>query len=213
MQKGFAMKKPSSRLLDICMSIPPIKPQNLLPVLIMLGFWVILRSQGVAESSAFVVSVVSAQAYLVWRNLPLAKANLDTVGSAPKRLLYGIVGITFAIALLQLWLGSPLFTQRILTVLCVFFLVIMVLGILREREVMERIEPAMPKGEGYSAPVSLLRINAVMAALIIAMNEWLIFFESPAAWITVMPIFMLVLHGVYWLMVLAALPPSDAETA
>lgn len=205
------MKKPSSRLLDLCMSIPRVKPQNLLPVLIMLGFWIVLRTQGVAENNAFVVSVVSAQAYLVWRNLPLAKANLDTVGSAPRRLLHGIVGVTFAIALLQLWLANPLFTQRILTVLCVFFLIVMGLGILREREVMERIKPAMPKGEGYSAPVSLLRINAAMAALIIAMNEWLIRFESPAVWITVMPLFMLVLHGVYWLMVLATMPPSDPE--
>lgn len=197
----------------MCMSIPPIKPQNLLPVLIMLGLWILLRSQGAGEDAAFVVSVVSAQAYLVWRNLPLAKANLDTVGSPPRTLLYGIVGVTFAIALLQLGLGSPLFTQRVLTVLCVFFLVVMVLGILRERDVMQRIETAMPKEGGYSAPVSLLRINAVMAALIIAMNEWLIFFESPPVWITVMPLFMLVLHGVYWFMVLAALPENGNEPA
>lgn len=205
------MKHFSSRLFALCGSIPPVKPQNLLPVMIMLGIWVVLRSQGVPVDAAFVVSVVSAQAYLVWRNIPLAAANLDTVGAPPRKLLYTIVGITFALALLQLWLASPLFTQRMLTVLCVFFLVIMLLGLLRERDMLERLGPAVPKEGSYCAPVSLLRVNAVMGALIIGMNEWLIFYESPAVWITVMPVFMLVLHGVYWALVLMTLPEHEGE--
>ena len=207
------MKISTSRLLEICASIPPIKPQNLLPVLIMLGLWVILRTQGVAEDAAFVVSVVTAQAYLVWRNLPMAAANLDTVQGPRNQMLYAMVGVTFLIALMQLWLGSPLFTQRVLTVLCVFFLVIMLLGIPREREMMERLQSAMPVNGQYTAPVSLLRVNAFMSALIIAMNEWLIFYESPAVWITIMPLFMLVLHGVYWAMVLMTLPDNEGEPA
>ncbi len=207
------MKLTAKTMLETCASIPPIKPQNLLPVVIMLGIWVILRTQQIAEDAAFVVSVVTAQAYLVWRNLPMAAANLDKVGGPQRRMLYSLVGVTFLIALLQLWLGSPLFTQRVLTVLCVFFLVVMVLGILNEREVMERMKTAMPVQGSYTPPVSLLRVNAMMAALIIAMNEWLIFYESPAVWITVMPIFMLVLHGAYWLMVLATLPANEGEPA
>ncbi|MDF1670002.1 MAG: hypothetical protein P1U83_10335 [Roseovarius sp.] len=207
------MKHTSNRLFEVCTSIPPIKPQNLLPVLIMLGLWVILRSQAVAEDAAFVVSVVTAQAYLVWRNLPMAAANLNKVGGQKSRMLLTLVGVTFAVALLQLWLSSPLFTQRVLTVLCVFFLVIMVLGILHERDVMDRLSPAMPLEAGYTPPVSLLRVNAMMAALIIAMNEWLIFYESPAVWITVMPVFMLVLHGVYWTAVLMTLPANKGEPA
>jgi hypothetical protein len=205
------MKHFSSRLFALCGSIPPIKPHNFLPIMIMLGIWIVLRSQGVPVDPAFVVSVVSAQAYLVWRNIPLAAENLDTVGAPPRKLLYTIVFVTFALALLQLWLASPLFTQRMLTVLCVFFLVIMLLGILRERDMLDRLGPAMPKEGQYSAPVSLLRVNALMGALIIVMNEWLIFYESPAVWITVMPLFMLVLHGVYWALVLMTLPDDEGE--
>ena len=211
------MKKPSTRLFEICASIPPIRPQNMLPVMIMLGTWIVLRSQAVAADPAFVISVVSAQAYLVWRNLPTAAANVSVVGGPKSKMLYVLVGGTLGIVLLQLWLASPLFTQRMLTVLCVFFLVIMLLGILRERDMLDRITPAVPTSGEYSAPVSLLRVNAAMAALIIAMNEWLIYFESPAVWITVMPVFMLVLHGVYWAMVLMTIPsppmPSDKSVA
>lgn len=207
------MKITAKNMLEHCASIPPIKPQNLLPVIIMLGIWVVLRSQNVTEESAFVVSVVTAQAYLVWRNLPIAAANLKQISGPKRRMLYALVGVTFLIALLQLWLGSPLFTQRVLTVLCVFFLMVMLLGILNEREVMDRMNAAMPAQGHYSPPVSLLRVNAMMAALIIAMNEWLIFYESPAVWITVMPLFMLVLHGVYWMMVLITLPSNQGEPA
>lgn len=195
------MKSMTRRLLGHCASIPPINPLNMLPVVIMLCVWLVLRAQAVPVDPAFVVSVVAAQAYLVWRNLPMTAANLDVVGTPSRRLLHLVVGVTFLIALLQLWLGSPLFTQRMLTVLCVFFLVVMVLGIFKERDMLDRVRPALPANGSYTPPVSLLRVNATMAALIIAVNEWLIFYESPAIWITVVPLFMLVLHGIYWVLV------------
>ncbi len=201
----------SSRLLVLCSSIPPIKPKNMLPVFLMLGIWILLRLQSVPVDTAFVVSVVSAQAYIVWRNLPLVSASLSTLGTPQRRVLKIVVGITVAIAVVQLWLGSPLFTQRLLTVLCVFFLIVMLLGIFRERDLLARVKPAIPVNGEYSPPVSLLRVNAAMAALIIAANEWLIFYESPAVWITIMPLVMLVLHAAYWAMVLMILPPDKGE--
>ena len=207
------VKKTSSRLFELCASIPPIQPHNMLPVMIMLGLWICLRSQGVAEDPAFVVSVVSAQAYLVWRNLPMAADNLIRMGAAARRMLHGIVYLTLAIALLQIWLASPLFTQRMLTVIGVFFLVVMALGMLREREMLERISPALPLDGAHTTPVSLLRVNAMMAALIVVMNEAMIAFESPGVWITVMPLFMLVLHGVYWALVLLTIPDAENSTA
>lgn len=205
------MKKTSSRLYSVCTSIPPIEAKNLLPVMIMLGLWVILRMQGVPVDPAFVVSVVMAQAYMVWRNLPVAAANLKRMKARKSRMLYWPVGLMLGLAFLQLWLSSPLFTQRMLTVLCTFFLVIMVLGILREKDLMEKVGSAIPEDGNHSAPVSLLRVNAVMAALIIGVNELLIAFESPGAWITVMPFFVLVLHGLYWAMVLLTIPDNSQD--
>ncbi|WP_371228742.1 hypothetical protein [Roseovarius sp. 2305UL8-3] len=201
-----------SRLFEVCASIPPIQPHNMLPFVIMIGLWMVLRAQGVSQDPAFVVSVVSAQAYLVWRNLPNAGANLVKMGSAKRRMLHGAVGLTLAIAVLQLWLSSPIFTQRVLTVICGFFLVVMVLGILREREVLERLRKTMPANGRHSAPVSLLRVNATMAALIIVANEVLIMYESPGVWITVMPLFMLVLHAIYWVLVLLTIPDTNDAT-
>jgi hypothetical protein len=56
-----------------------------------------------------------------------------------------------------------------------------------------------------------LRINALAAAAVIAVNEILIATESLTVWITVMPVFALVLHGAYWFLVLMVLPPEPAE--
>jgi len=172
---------------------------------------VVLSDFTLPVDPAFVVSVVMAQAYMVWRNLPVAATNLKRISAPNRALLYWPVGIMLALALLQIWLSSPLFTQRMLTVLCTFFLVIMGLGILRERDLMARVERAMPKDGQYTAPVSLLRVNAVMAALIIGVNETLIAFESPGAWITVMPLFVLALHALYWIMVLLTLPGGSTQ--
>ncbi len=199
------MKKTlSSRLFEICASIPPIQPHNMLPFVVMLGLWMMLRSQGVAEGPAFVVSVVCAQAYLVWRNLPMAAENLNRMGGAGRRLLRGVVGATLVIALLQLWLSDPIITQRVLSGICGFFLVIMVLGIMREREMLERLRTNLPLNGHPTAPVSLLRVNAIMAALIM--------YESPGVWITVMPLFMLVLHAIYWALVLITIPATNDAT-
>ena len=93
------------------------------------------------------------------------------------------------------------------------FLAVMVWGILREREMLERVVPEGRMDQQVSAPVSLLRINAIVAAVVIGVNEALIAFETLAVWISAMPILFLVLHAFYWLMVLSVLPTaSDQQT-
>ena len=47
--------------------------------------------------------------------------------------------------------------------------------------------------------------------MVIAVNEILISSESLGVWITVMPIFVLFLHGFYWFMVLMVLPPDSPD--
>jgi len=111
-----------------------------------------------------------------------------------------------ALAALQLWLNDPLFTQRVLTGMCVFFLVIMILGIRREKDMLERVVPQQSADGTPVERVSLLRVNALAAAMVIAVNELLIVGETLAVWITVMPVFVLFLHGFYWFMVLMVLP-------
>lgn len=198
----------STRLWFASTSIPAIRAENILPVLTMLILWIGLRHMGVHEDRAFVMAVVVAEAYAIWRNLPDAAFSLRKVRSGrPGMLMWPVLGLV-ALAALQLWLNDPLFTQRVLTGMCVFFLVIMILGIRREKDMLERVVPQQSADGTPVERVSLLRVNALAAAMVIAVNELLIAGETLAVWITVMPVFVLFLHGFYWFMVLMVLPPQ-----
>ena len=190
-------------------SIPSIRPENLLPLVIMLILWVGLSWTGIAEETAFVLVVVLAESYAVWRNLPTAAAGLTRIGSdKPTILFWPVVGMV-VLAASQLVLADALFTQRVLSAGCAFVLVVMVLGILREQDVMDRVTHDQGVlGQTYER-VSLLRINAIAAAAVIAVNEALIANGSLSVWITVMPLFALMLHGFYWFMVLMVMPPEE----
>ncbi len=206
------IKRVAHRFCYLATSIPPIRPANLLPVLVMIMLWVGLRYCGVSENQAFVIGCVAAQAYTIWRNLPGAARSLQYVERGKPRMLIFPVSIIIVFAGVQLWIGSPLFTQRVLTFFCAFFLGMMIWGILREREMLERVVPKGRMSEQVSAPVSLLRINAIVAAIVIGVNETLIAFETLAVWISAMPILFLVLHAFYWLMVLSVLPAPDHQS-
>lgn len=205
------IKRTSSRLLNAMLSIPPIRPQNLLPVVIMLILWIVLGRLNVPQDQVFVLSVVVAQAYAVWRNLPQAAESIQQTTAGRTGMLRWPVFILLAVSALQLWLNNPLFTQRGVTAVALFLLVVMVLGMIREGAVMARVTPTTAEGGAVYETVSLLRVNALVAAMVIAVNEILISSESLGVWITVMPLFVLFLHGFYWFMVLMVLPPDSPD--
>lgn len=205
------IKRTSSRLLNAMLSIPPIRPQNLLPVVIMLILWIVLGRMHVPQDQVFVLSVVVAQAYAIWRNLPQAAESIHQTTAGRTGMLRWPVIILLVLSALQLWLNNPLFTQRGISAVALFLLVVMVLGMIREGDVMARVTPTTAEGEAVYETVSLLRVNALVAAMVIAVNEILISSESLGVWITVMPIFVLFLHGFYWFMVLMVLPPDSPD--
>ena len=204
------IKRLSTRLWHVTTSIPPIRPENVLPIVIMMILWVVLRQLAISEDNAFVVSVVVAEAYAIWRNLPNAAYSLKKVESGKPGMLRWPVALLIVLAALQLWLNNPLFTQRVLTGFSVFFLLIMVFGIRREKDLLDRVAPIAENDSVTVERVSLLRINALAAAMVVGVNELLIAFETLSVWITVMPVFVLVLHAFYWFMVLMALPPDES---
>jgi len=190
-------------------SIPPIRPRTLLPVLIMLVLWVGLTHLEVEPHRAFVLAVVVAEAYAIWRNLPQAAAMLSNVDQGKPRMLRWPVCVILGLAALQLWMNDPLLTQRVLTGLVVVFLGVMVIGIRRERDMLDRVVPIVSAAGVHVERVSLLRINAIAAAVVIAVNEVLIALETLGVWITMMPVLLIGLHAVYWFMVLMVIPPED----
>ena len=175
----------------------------------MLMLWLILRILGLGEDRAFVVSVVVAEAYLVGRNLPQAAKNIDDVHNGEVKMLAWPVGITLALAALQLIVQDPLFTQRIISGFSIFFLLIMFLGMLRERDVLDKVPHPSIATKADVPKVNLLRINALMSLVVLSVNEMLITANSLTIWITGIPLLVLVLHASYWILVILMLRGRD----
>ena len=201
----------SSRLWYAASSIPPINPGNILPLVIMLMLWVGLHQSPLNDDTIFVISVVTAEGYMIWRNLPTAAASLGSIQSGKPGMLRWPVIAMIAISALQLILNDPLFTQRVLTGACLFVLIVMLLGLRREQILLDQVVPLSSHPGREIKRVSLLRINALILAIVITVNEVLIVSESLAVWITVMPLLAILLHGFYWFAVLMVLPPEEPD--
>lgn len=199
----------SFRLWYAISSIPPINPGNILPLVIMLIMWVGLHQFPIDENTIFVISVVVAEGYMIWRNLPTAAASLGTIQQDKPRLLRWPVMVVLVLIAAQLWLNDPLFTQRVLTGACLFVLLIMLLGLRREQILLDRVVPLSLHPGREIKRVSLLRINALVLAIVITVNEVLVASEPLAVWITVMPLMAILMHGFYWIAVLLVLPPEE----
>ncbi|SLN21524.1 hypothetical protein ROA7450_00767 [Roseovarius albus] len=201
----------SYRLWNAISSVPPINPGNILPLVIMLILWVGLHQFQIDEDTIFVISVVVAEGYMIWRNLPTAAASLGTIQKDKPRLLRWPVMAVIGLIAIQLWLNDPLFTQRVLTGACLFVLIVMLLGLRREQILLDRVVPLKQHSGRQIKRVGLLRINALVLAIVITVNETLIASEPLAVWITVMPLLAILLHGFYWFAVLMVLPSEEAS--
>ncbi|WP_143534350.1 hypothetical protein [Roseovarius albus] len=177
----------------------------------MLILWVGLHQFQIDEDTIFVISVVVAEGYMIWRNLPTAAASLGTIQKDKPRLLRWPVMAVIGLIAIQLWLNDPLFTQRVLTGACLFVLIVMLLGLRREQILLDRVVPLKQHSGRQIKRVGLLRINALVLAIVITVNETLIASEPLAVWITVMPLLAILLHGFYWFAVLMVLPSEEAS--
>lgn len=199
----------SSRITDALSSVPPLRVEHLLPIVVILTLWIGLQGLGLAQDTGFVVVLVLGQTYAIWRNLPTAAAQLQQPGRDRSSLLYWPVGIMIVSAVSQLLVSEPLFSQRILSGVCLFVLMIMVLGMRRETQVIDRVATNAKLNGEAAIRVSLLRVNAITAVTVLLANEFLIQADSLTVWMTGMALFAMMLHGIYWFMILMVLPPDD----
>lgn len=194
------------RVLDAVASVPPLRLNTVVPIAALLLVWTALLQSGVEADCSFVCVVVIGQAFVVWLNLPRAARALCLAGRDRRDLLVWPVAATLALAALQITVCEPVFTQRLLSVGCVFVLIIMALGMRHQNEVLARV------GGGIETkPVSLMPINALMAALTLTVNELLISVDKAEVWVMGMALYALALHTVYWFMVLLVLPADDIQ--
>ncbi|MGK7652457.1 hypothetical protein ACSQ76_08585 [Roseovarius sp. B08] len=192
-----------SRVQGAFASIPPMRAETLLPLVIMLILWIGLNGSGMPEDRVFVLVLVLAQTHAVWRSLPNAARHLNDGYRA--RMVWPVVVVT-ALAAVQLGVGDPLFSQRLLSGGCIFVLVIMLMGVRREQEVMARMMHNVTEGR----PVSLLRVNACFAMVFLCVNEALIATGSLVVWMSAMMVAAFFIHFAYWFIVLLVIPPEDS---
>lgn len=195
---------PISRVYDAFATIPPMRPDTLLPLVIMLMLWIGLTASGLSEGLVFVLVIVLAQTHAVWRSLPQAVRHMQP---ATRFRIVWVVILMLKLATLQLYIADPLFSQRLLSGGCIFVLMVMLIGVRREKEVLDRVTRNVTEGR----PISLLRVNAGFALAFLCLNEALIATGSLTVWMTVMMLAAFVVHAAYWFTVLLVIP--EAETA
>ncbi len=191
-----------SSVWDAFSSIPSMRAETLVPLVLMLILWIALNAAGVPEDRVFVLVLVLAQAYAVWRSLPVAARHMR--GGTRTRVAWPVVAVLM-LAALQLVVAAPIFSQRLLSAACLFVLLVMVLGLRREKQIMDRVMTTVGEGK----PVSLLRVNAVFALVVLCVNEALIASGSLTVWMVAMMLAALVVHAAYWFTVLLLMPRED----
>lgn len=198
-----------ARISSSAASVPPLRADILWPFATVLSIFVALKLFGWDEGRVFVLVAVTAQALVLWRNLPRAARDLTSISSGHARLLVWPVTITLALIALQLLLASPLFTQRLVSAGCIFVLVVMLFGMRREKQIMGAVMKGVRSVKPLSSPVPLMRVNALFAAALLCLNEMLISSGSLTVWMSVMVIMLLILRSAYWFAVLLITPEGD----
>ncbi|MEM9845576.1 MAG: hypothetical protein AAF965_12315 [Pseudomonadota bacterium] len=200
-----------ARISSSAASIPPLRADILWPFIAVLTIFVALSLAGWDEARVFVFVAVTAQALVLWRNLPRAARDLGTISSGHARLLVWPVVITLGLIAVQLVLASPLFTQRLISAGCVFVLVVMLFGMRREKQIMGVVMKGVRSVRPLSSPVSLMRVNALFATALLCVNEMLIASGSLTVWMSAMVVLLLILRSAYWFVVLLVMPEDEGD--
>ncbi|MEM8776040.1 MAG: hypothetical protein AAGF53_13460 [Pseudomonadota bacterium] len=202
-----------SKISNSAASVPPLQVETVLPLILMLVLWIAFTAIGLSKDIVFVLVLVIGQSFLLWRNLPKAAFDLGKIEGRKSRLLVWPVAGLLSLAAIQLLIASPLFSQRLLSAGCLFVLIVMLLGVRREKQVMDRVATGIRSTTPVTPPVSLLRVNALFAAAFLCINEMLIATGSLTVWMTCIAVLFLVLRAAYWFVVLLVLPSDDTNSA
>lgn len=163
-------------------SVPPASTGRLLMPMVFLSGWNVLRFAGASGADAFVWSAVLSQALQLWAVLPQTTAQARH-RFGPARLSYiAVLSVMLLVVATQVWICDPLYSQRLLTVLCMVYALVMVLGLAGDRTVLDSFAPADPRApQADAARFSLLRLFAFVAFIVMTVNEGLILLDVPLA--------------------------------
>ncbi|MDQ2091999.1 hypothetical protein [Marimonas arenosa] len=192
-------------------SIPPVSPGRLLMPAIFLSGWTLLRALEIAEARAFVWAAVLAQAVQVWAVLPISAWHQRRLFGRARRALFAAVAVCFTVLALQVWWADPVFSQRVVTVYCAFYVGAMLAGILGDQLFIDRFVPVSdPQAVPMITRRHLLKLYALVAFLVIVVNETLLAMTAPlGARVAVLALLPIALHIFYEIVLRLTLPLED----
>lgn len=160
--------------------LPLLSWRRLLMPFAFMTSWSVMRGFSVEPPHAFVFSGVLAQLVHYWVALPATVAvQRQTLGQARQATSWAAV-MVFVVMALQVWWLDPVMSQRVISLCCVLYIAVMCLGVSGDPLVRARYVPVR---EDSDVPevlrTHLLKLYALVAFLLLAVNEALIVAQTP----------------------------------
>lgn len=190
-------------------NMPPPSPGRLLMPAVLAGIWTTLKAVGLPDSEAFVWAAVLAQAAHLWAVLPVTIRRQRHVFGRARQATSWAIAASFAVLSVQVWWSEPWLCQRLVSIYCGWYALTMAFGVWGNRDVLNHTVPVSDKAR--VSPMlrrHLLKLNALIAILIIATNETLLAVEAPLN-ISVLTLSLLpvALHYLYQIILRLTAPP------
>lgn len=192
--------------------IPPIPARRLIPPVMLLGAWLLLSGHqevlAMMGLSAFILANIAMQVARASLNLPRNLTYLSEIGVQDVA-RYGryAIGFTVGLAALQIWCGSALLSQRLVTLFGLFVIANLAFGLLRNRSWLDMLPW---RGRSVSERQGHLARMAILVELLrIGINEAAIAMDSLTVWISIQAITPMILHVFYWILLLMTMPVDE----
>ncbi|QJF50416.1 hypothetical protein [Roseobacter ponti] len=182
---------------------------------VFLSGWTALRAAGMPEATAFVWAAVLAQAAQVWGTLPgTVRLQRRVFGQARPAFLRAMTMILGVLAF-QIWYADPSFSQRLISIFCAAYAGLMVLGVRGDTDILDRFVPVT---DDTRVPMSfrrhLLMLYALVAIMVIAVNETLVVLDTPLnTRVVALSLLPLALHYFFEIALRLSCPPLEDDEA
>ena len=151
--------------------LPPISPGRLLMPAVFLSSWTVLRFLHFPEPAAFVWAGVLAQAAQLCSVLPVTVWRLRKAFGRARTGARWSVAFYFCVFAFQVWLSDPVISQRLVSIICGIYVMVMALGVKGDPAILNYFAPAANE---MDVPLNfrrhLLKLYALMAMLVVASN-------------------------------------------
>ena len=177
---------------------------------VFIGCWTVLWIADILPSVAFVMSAVIAQAAQIWYRLPSLVVRASEQDGNPGRLptlltLFMIILFSVQVWICDVWLTHRLFTLGIAFYICgsIFTLC--------DKETLDQLLPVSDEDGGtIEFRRHLIKLNTLVAFLILAINETLLVTNTPLGTrVVILSLLPVVFHYFYHVILRLTFSPID----